>query len=140
MKRFTALFSALLLVFLLCSCSQPGNVSKTVVDYGDSEIYSRSDIDSAVKVIKKTFKEMQGCTLYSLSYAGDDVCNTDEMVDYCNDLAETTSFTQCMVLDSLFKSPLNGGGVWQSNEKYTWTWYLAREDGGQWELLTYGYC
>ena len=35
---------------------------------------------------------------------------------------------------------LNGGSGFNPDEEYTdWQWWLARSEGGQWKLLTYGY-
>jgi len=32
------------------------------------------------------------------------------------------------------------GGAWEADKEYTdWQWWLAREEGGDWELLTWGY-
>ena len=33
----------------------------------------------------------------------------------------------------------NGGGAWNANEEYTWSWWLARSEGGTWKLMTWGY-
>ena len=32
-----------------------------------------------------------------------------------------------------------GGGAWEANEEYTWSWWLARSEGGEWNLMTWGY-
>lgn len=41
---------------------------------------------------------------------------------------------------SNFHSPLNGGSGFNPDEEYTdWQWWLARSEGGQWKLMTYGY-
>ena len=48
-------------------------------------------------------------------------------------------FTQCIAFDSSFRSPENGGGAWEANEEYTWSWWLARSEGGKWKLMTRGY-
>ena len=35
---------------------------------------------------------------------------------------------------------MNAGGSWEPDTEYaSWTWWLARETGGSWELLTWGY-
>ena len=52
-----------------------------------------------------------------------------------NDLA----FTQCIMFDSSFRSPKEGGGAWEPDTEYTWSWWLARSDGGEWKLMTWGY-
>lgn len=46
---------------------------------------------------------------------------------------------KCISFDSSFRSPKNGGGAWNANEEYTWSWWLARSEGGTWKLMTWGY-
>ena len=53
--------------------------------------------------------------------------------------ADKEPFTQCIAFDSSFHSPENGGGAWEANEEYTWSWWLARSEGGKWKLMTWGY-
>ena len=49
-------------------------------------------------------------------------------------------FTQCIAFDSSFHSPKTDSGAWNPDEEYTdWSWWLARSDGGEWKLMTYGY-
>ena len=111
---------------------------KAEIDYGTSELYSHAEMDSAIKEIQKTFNTFDGCRLYSLRYTSDELCQSQ--LEYCNTLApEGTAYDACIVFDSRFRSPIAGGGSWNPNEIYTWTWYLARTKNGDWELLTYGY-
>lgn len=46
---------------------------------------------------------------------------------------------QCIAFNSSFRSPKKGGSTWQANEEYTWQWWLARSEGGEWKLMTFGY-
>jgi len=37
-------------------------------------------------------------------------------------------------------SPKEGGGAWEPDYEYSdWQWWLARTDGGEWQLITWGY-
>jgi hypothetical protein len=116
-----------------------GNVNQCVVYYGESDIYTPTDMDSAVSVIKSEFIfNFDGCTLLTLDYMGDDV--SKENLDYCNVLGDGTQFDESIVFTSSFRTPLNGNEVFSPNEVcdyYKWT--LARETGGEWILLTNGY-
>jgi D-alanyl-D-alanine carboxypeptidase len=39
-----------------------------------------------------------------------------------------------------FHSPVEGGGAWEPDTEYNDDeWWLARTEGGAWELLTWGY-
>lgn len=60
-------------------------------------------------------------------------------LDYCNTLADDgVVYDQCIVFRTSFRSPIFGGGAWNANFKYDWSWYLARTNNGEWELLTWG--
>ena len=86
---------------------------------------------------------MEGCVLHSLSYSSDSTCNTVDNVAWMIDLAEAYDehevFTQCIMFESSFRSPEQGGGAWAADEEYTWSWWLARSEGGEWKLMTWGY-
>ena len=115
----------------------------TDIDYGSSSIYTKEDMDSAIKLIQDEFSTWKGCELHSISYAGDDECNESNIawmneLEKANDAKET--FTQCIVFKSSFHSPINGGDAWNADEEYTnWGWFLARTDNGKWKLMTWGY-
>ena len=108
----------------------PGGVR---IDYNSCTVYSQEDIDSAAAVIIEKMDSMEGCVLYSLKYGGNDE------LDYCRSLNEQADYVESIIFDSVFRSPITGGGAWEANAIYTWQWHLAREEGGQWELLTWGY-
>lgn len=110
-----------------------GNPKEVEIDYNNCTVYSKEDIDSAVEVVVKKMNTMKGCVLYSLKF------KSSGALDYCRSLNEDADYVECIVFDSVFRSPITGGGAWMPNEIYTWQWYLAREKGGQWELITWGY-
>jgi len=136
MKMTFAVILSLCLV-MFCGCSKASTDSFSV-DYGKSEIYSQQDMDSAIDVIEKQFSSWEGCELHSISYASDEI--SKDNVDYCNELRADAGYDECIVFESAFHSPKNGGGAWTPDEEYTgWNWYLARNDNGAWTLLTNGY-
>jgi len=136
MKRVIAIVLSLCFV-ILCGCSQ-ANIGSVSVDYGKSEIYSQQDMDSAIDVIEKEFSSWKGCELHSVSYMSDEF--SEDNIDYCNELRADAGYDECIVFESSFHSPKNGGGAWTPDEEYTgWSWYLARKGNGAWTLLTNGY-
>lgn len=126
----------ILIILLLCSCS---DVSKVNFDYGNSELYSRSDMDSAINKIQSTFAGFEDCTLDSITY-GDDKLAKDNL-DYCNSLADEKTYDECIVFYSEFHTSIfSKNPVLAAGEKYTdYAWYLARTNSGEWDLLTWGY-
>ena len=113
------------------------NLWPASIDYGTSEIYSREEMDEAITLIKDQFYSWEGCKLYSIYYTDDSFCQRE--LDYVNTLAaDGVTYTECIVFRTRFRSPIFGGGAWNANFEYDWSWYLARTDGGEWDLLTWG--
>lgn len=107
------------------------------IDYGTSQMYSQEDMDTAIELIKEEFSLWDGCKLYSISYTDDGLCERE--LDYCNSLAnEGVVYDECIVFRTSFRSPIFGGGAWNANYKYDWSWYLARTQNGNWELIMWG--
>lgn len=135
MKKIFAFFMAAVMIFGLTACS-----GKVDIDYGESDIYSKVDMDAAIELIKEEFSSWEGCELHSIRYSSDDY-NNSETVGWMNDLGdEKDGFTQCIMFVSDFHSPKAGGGAWNADSEYThWQWWLARSGDGAWKLMTNGY-
>lgn len=139
MKKIVAMVLCLVSVLLLVAC-EAQSVSNAKIDYGSSSLYSKEDMDSAIKRIKKEFAKWDGCELHSISYSSDEECNT-ENIAWLNDLADRpTNYTQCIMFKSDFHSPKQSEDAWNPDYEYKdWEWWLARTDNGNWHLLTWGY-
>ena len=142
MKKYSLSVICVVLFALLAGCGSK-ETSNITVDYGDSAVYTEQDMDDAIKVIEEMIGSWEGCELHSLSYISDETCSDPDTLAWMNDLRtekdEKEPFTQCIAFDSSFRSPENGGGAWEANEEYTWSWWLARSEGGKWKLMTWGY-
>ena len=101
------------------------------IDLGQSELYTEDERQAAVDAVKEKFKELDGCKLFRLSYAGDE----DSLKEFDYD----EQYDEALVINSVFLSPLTSRGAWNAHEIYTWHFLLMRKDGGEWTLLTYGY-
>lgn len=135
MKKIAYLMLLTLFILTMAGCSVDEGV---FVYYGKSEIYSREDIDAAMNIVRAEFDTWEGCELHSLVYKGDEV--SADNLDYCRKLGSGADFSECIVFESSFRSPKENSGAWEPNEEYTgYSWYLAREKGGEWVLLTCGY-
>ena len=52
----------------------------------------------------------------------------------------TEEMDECIAFESSFHSPTTPQGGWDVDSEYTeWQWWLARPEGGEWKLLTWGY-
>ena len=139
-KRMILLWSLMLTtLFVGCGDTTPSNVK---IDYGNSSIYTKEDMNEAIETIKEEFNKWEGCELHSLSYVSDD-CNNMDNIAWMNDLKKAKNieevFSQCIMFKSSFHSPKKGGGAWEADTEYTWSWWLARSEGGKWKLMNWGY-
>jgi len=129
----------------VCFLTDPVDSNRTdiTIDYGSSKLYSKKDMDDAIKLIIQEFDTWDGCELHSIEYSSDEECNSKNIAwmnqfEAANDAKEP--FTQCIMFESDFHSPKEGGGAWNPDYEYTdWEWWLARSDGGKWKLMTWGY-
>lgn len=137
-KKIKQMVLFIICLSILVSCK--GIVANLQIDYGHSNIFSKEDMDEAIMIIKEEFKTWKGCELHSIAYSSDDECNANNIA-WMNDLGNTNNqFDQCIMFKSSFHSPKNGGGAWNADEEYEdWQWWLARNENGEWQLMTWGY-
>lgn len=141
MKIIAALVLTAICIVGLIGCGK--KAPEVRIDYGTSSIYTKEDMNAAIELIKQEFNRWDGCELHSISYSDDEACSESNIawmneLEEANDTKET--FTQCIMFESDFHSPKKGGGAWIADKEYTdWQWWLARTDGGQWKLMTWGY-
>ena len=108
-------------------------------DYGKSELYTAEELEQAAIQVKCEFSTFAGCELHSLRYAGDEF-NTKENLEWLKSLDEGRNFVQVAKFTTDFHSPVEGGGAWEPDtEMKDWEWWLAREEGKGWLLVTNGY-
>lgn len=138
MKKRSAFFAAVVLALCLAACGE--NIGEVTIDYGKSDIYTKSDMDAAIERIENAFSAWEGCELHSIRYTSDE-CNSEENIAWMNDLGgENAELTQCITFVSDFHSPKTNAGAWNPDEEYTnWQWWLARTENGEWRLMTWGY-
>ena len=130
-KLLIALLAILGIVLVL-------SVVPAVIDCGESVLYTKEERQDAAKLISDTVESFEGCKLYAVKYEGDEVSKKN--LEYCNSLAaDGVTYSESIVFTSYFRSPIFKAGAWNPNDLYSWSWSLARTNGGDWEILTYGY-
>ena len=113
------------------------------VDYGTSDLYSQEEMDKAITEFKKEFENWDGCKLSSIRYAGDE-CSNEDTIKWVNEISDGKNYTQCIEFLTDFHSPTEDEQLedtaWEPDKEYTdYQWWLARTDGGDWELVSWGY-
>jgi len=139
---------AMMLAFVIFIFSAQVQAAAVKVDYGDSKIFTKREIDNCVSVIEKNLNEW-GCTLLGVKYVGDEISNSAENIKYMNELADGKNFekkfTKCMFFKTDFMSPKDphDGKItaWNYDTKYSdYGWYFGfYEVDGEWKLMSMGY-
>ncbi|MBO4511215.1 MAG: hypothetical protein J5746_00460 [Victivallales bacterium] len=128
----------LLIVALALGNAACMNTRTLKVDYGTSQLYSVAEIDQAIAALKEDFNKMAGCRLYSLTFAGDKRCQKE--LEHANKKRKANElYTDCIVLNSVFRAPVAGGGAWEPNELYHWSWIIVKTGNGPWIVINKGY-
>lgn len=109
------------------------------IDYGNSTLYTLEDLEEAAIQVKCRFASFAGCELHSIRYAGDENGSEDN-IRWMNELDEGHEYIEVIELLSDFHVGENAGPEWDVNTDYNdYQWWLAREEGGGWQLLSWGY-
>lgn len=134
MRRLAGWTLLFVFVLSLFGCGKTGGDMR--VRGIDSEIYTDEDYLAAVQAVIAGFRDFQGCTLTEISYAGDETVQKEQ--EYILGFGD---YDEGIVLLSSFTVDEHGGdGSLEPNGTYTrWGWYLARKNGGKWNIVTCGY-
>lgn len=132
-----------------CRCNKPAPNVKIVL--AGSSIYTEEELYDAVVLIKEKFASFSGgCELHTIRYAGDEA-NNGENLEWLNSLREVRSnippedvgkkYVQAAEFLSDFHSPVEEGPyAWELDTEYKdYQWWLARLEGGGWEIVSWGY-
>lgn len=140
MKKAVSTLLVFFFLFSLCSCSDTDRCKDAVLEYGTSEIYSEKEIDGAFRAVMDDFNTWDAkCTMISLAYAGDDV--TRKCSKYQSE-SDDNAYDEFIVVEGSFRTPKHNAGGFDRNTVIDdgWTWELGRNNGGEWKIITYGYC
>lgn len=115
--------------------------SDVTIDLGSSELYTQEELKEAAVQIKCQFAGWEGCELHSLRYAGDEN-NTEENIQWLNELGSGTEYVQCAKFLMDFHSQTEGSDseTWKPDEEYKdYSWWLARTAEGGFEVVSWGF-
>ena len=133
-------FFVLALLFLMGCQAKPAtddtDSDVSIVEWEHSDIYTDADIQAAMDTVMTYFEtEFQGCTLTELRYPG------DALSDLFTQWAQEYNTDEAIVLYSSFDTDASGDdGSLEPNTTYDdFQWILVRDNGGTWEVKTYGH-
>lgn len=134
MKRTLSVTLSLAAMLTISGCNS--NIKNVEIIDVESEIYSETEIKSAIDTVEEYFKSnFEGCTLTMIKYAGDDQNKASDK------WAKQYDAEKAIVLLSSFDVDSSGGdGSLNPNSKYdNWQWILVENESGTWEHVDHGY-
>ncbi len=136
LKKRTILTVCISVVLVIALIGTIFSITPPSIDYGESELFSLSERKAAAMLVKEKVNGFQGCKLYSIRYEGD--ASSLKEAERQN-RQNPGKYTDVIVFQSFFRSPITGGGAWEANQIYSWSWIVGRTDGGAWKLISWGY-
>ena len=143
-------FLAMAFAFMILTFSTQVYAEDISVDYGDSNVFTKREMDCCIDLIEKELNDWS-CKLKSVRYVGDAVSNSAENIKYVNELAQGNKnnfdkkFTNCLLFKTDFQSPPDPHDgkptAWRYDSEYKdYEWYFGfYEVDGEWKLLGWGY-
>lgn len=106
-----------------------------------SDVYTEAEMNEAFDVIMADdFWDETNVRLLDIHYIGDE--ESQGNLPYVQGFFSDKGYTECAVFDTDFRSAFlaKNAGALEPRTIYTdFRWYLARTDGGDWEVVTCGY-
>lgn len=125
------------IVFILFKLNnKEGNTKNAETVIGNSEIYSKEEINNAIDIVLVKFKKFPA-TLNKIYY------DEEKSQKESNEWAKQYNANEAIILYSDFKTysgeqAINNG--FNSNAEYSdWAWVLVRSNRDEWQLMTWGY-
>jgi len=143
-KKLFAVFAIVVICFAFSACNQGGGKTSNVeIEIGDSEKFTKEEIEEAIDCAKKKFVDFEGCELLQLWY---DETKSDSFAEgYMTGGRGSdngVSTENVIVLLSNFKVDSSGGdGSFNPDSTYTnWNWILIRDNKtAKWKVDDWGY-
>ncbi|MBE5959467.1 MAG: M56 family metallopeptidase [Lachnospiraceae bacterium] len=126
------------------------DTSKVKVDYGKSEIYSKSEMNEAINIIYKKFSSWNVGELQSIEYSTDSAAKDEFNVKWLQSLLNARrekdeeldeELDECILFKSSFHTTKDAiyEGFNEDADYVDWQWWLGRSKGGEWKLISWGY-
>ena len=100
------------------------------VDLGDknTNTHSKADIREAVSIVRKEFRDFEGCIMTELSYSEE--LTQSNLTVFPNGIYE--DYDDIIVLNSAFTVSKLQAGLWDSTRQSGWTWTLLHNAENGW--------
>ena len=144
LKRVMVICMAVMMVMIITSCGIGGDTSSKIkINYGKSDVYTRSEMDEAIGKIELEFEQFSGARITEISYYGDEGAG-ENMVDWANfyrseDVSGEDSYVSCIGFRVKFHADeaISDLNVSEGTDN-EYEWWLAKTDNDVWEIWGYG--
>ena len=129
MKKGLVLICSLMILFSFSSCRK-GKIDNVVISLGDSQKFSKVEIEAAADCVLKKFRDFEGCDLQRLWY--------DEIE---TNYYEIDNKKRLVFLSNFHVDASGGDGSFEPNTDYTdWKWIVIRDnESAEWIVEGWGY-
>ena len=145
-KRTTSLLLCALLLLSMaalfgCGKEEAADLS---IELGSSEIYDEIARQEAVEAIVDEVAHWDGCELHRVAYVGDEAVTADNLA-WLNEIGQANGrpeYAEMIEFVADYHTPKDAeaAGAWEPDTEMTdWQFWLARPEGGDWEVVTNGY-
>jgi len=144
MQRITVFICLLIAVLTLSSCSSnPGMTKNAMVELGDSQKFTKEEVQAAAECILEKFKDFNGCDLKKLWYDEErSKMQVEVYMSHGKGSVNGIEEDNVIVLYSDFYVYKTGGsGGFNPDSDYeNWNWILIRNTKiGNWRADDWGY-
>ena len=109
------------------------------IDYGDSKLYTKQQIYEAIVRVKCQLAFWKGVELQSIRYAGDG-CLNEENLKWLNSISKGKKYSGIIELLCDFHTSAEDCGTLEADHEYKdHQWWLACEEDGDFDIVTFGY-
>ena len=109
------------------------------IDYGDSKLYTKQQIYEAIVRVKCQLAFWKGVELQSIRYAGDG-CLNEENLKWLNSISKGKKYSGIIELLCDFHTSAEDCGTLEADHEYKdHQWWLACEENGDFDIVTFGY-
>ena len=114
------------------------NETDPEIDYGNSSIYTKEEMDSVITQIKCKFAEWKGCELKKIRYAGDE-CTAEENIAWLNTFGDT-KYVKAIEFLMDFHTAKDIQSTMEPDYDYSdYQWWLGQTEDGSWDIVSWGY-
>jgi D-alanyl-D-alanine carboxypeptidase len=123
-------------------CGKSG--ADVVIDLGSSDIYDEQVRQDAISVVRDEIARWDGVELHKVAYLGDECASADNL-KWMNDIGQANNmpkFVEVIAFTTDYHTPKDAetAGAWEPDTEMTdWQFWLARPEGGDWQIVTNGY-